>query len=61
MMYLLYDDGNTLSIPTVTKEDINQQLLQLDILKSEVLGNLHRGITKQLAEELFWQLVLIFQ
>lgn len=42
MKYLLDDDdGNILSIPTVTKEDINQQLLQLDILKSEVLGNLH--------------------
>lgn len=27
MKYLLDDDGNILSIPTVTKEDINQQLL----------------------------------
>lgn len=27
MMYLLYDEGNILSIPAVTKEDINQQLL----------------------------------
>jgi len=40
-MCLLRDDGNILSIPTVTKEDINHQLLWLDILNSEVLGNLH--------------------